>query len=134
MAGKIAEGGEAYLIERAKQVNWAKKNPALLEYGDEGIDPFSFIYFLASKNTKHQRETVYNSVGDVFEIRSRLPTGIDDCYIFPLPTFNMLFHKDKVFHTDLLWRLFGQVAKEDQTVEHEDFREVLGVKTLESRN
>ena len=127
---KIVEGGESYLIEKAKQVNWVKKNPALLEYGDEGIDPFSFFYFLASKNTKHQREPVYNSVADVFEIRSQLPTGIDDCYIFPLPTFNMLFHKDKVFHSDLLWRLFGQVAKEDQTVDHEDFRKVLGVKNV----
>ena len=52
LAGKIAEGGEAYLIEKAKQVDWVKEKPALLEYGDKGIDPFSFFYFLASKNTR----------------------------------------------------------------------------------
>lgn len=130
LAGNIVKGGEAYLIKRANQVNWGKENPALLEYGDEGIDPFSFFYFLASKKTKHQREPVYNSVGDVFKIQSRLPSGIDDCYTFPLPTFNMLFHKDKVFHSDLLWRLFRQVTEDDPRVDREDFREVLGVKNV----
>ncbi len=51
LAGKIAEGGEAYLIEKARRVDWRNEKPALLEYGDEGIDPFSFFYFLASKGT-----------------------------------------------------------------------------------
>ena len=44
LARKIAEGGETYLIEKAKQVNWGE-DPSLLRYGDEGIDPFSFFYF-----------------------------------------------------------------------------------------
>ena len=48
---KIEEGGEAYLIEKAKEVDWGNKR-SLLGFGDENIDPFSFIYFLASKNTK----------------------------------------------------------------------------------
>ena len=128
LAGTILEGGEAYLIEKAKQVDWVNKKPALLEFGDKNIDPFSFFYFLASKNTKSQREPVYNSVGDVFEIQSRLPTGIDDCYIFPLPTFNMLFHDGRVFHPDLLWRLFRQVVGNEPQIVHDDFQKVLKIK------
>ena len=122
LAGKIAEGGEVYLIEKARRVNWRNENPALLEYGDEGIDPFSFFYFLASKNTKHQRESVYNSLGDVFEIQSR-----SDRYFFPVPKFNMLFHDGKVFHSDLLWRLFRQVVQDAPTVDGEDFQKVLKI-------
>ena len=34
LAGKIAEGGEAYLIKKAKQVKWGG-DPSLLKYGDE---------------------------------------------------------------------------------------------------
>ena len=125
LAGKIAEGGEAYLIEKARRVNWRNENPALLEYGDENIDPFSFFYFLASKNTKHQRESVYNSLGDVFEIQSR-----PDRYFFPVPKFNMLFHDSKVFHSDLLWRLFRQVVQDAPTVNGEDFQKVLKIKNV----
>ena len=58
LAAKIAEGGEGYLIERARNVAWQEDGregvPALLRYGDENIDPFSFLYFLAHKNTRNQ--------------------------------------------------------------------------------
>ena len=129
LAEKIAEEGKAYLVQKTKHVDWVN-DPSLLRYGDEGIDPFSFFYFLASKNTKNQRGPAYNSVGDVFEIQSRLPTGIDDCYIFPLPKFNMLFHDGKVFHSDLLWRLFRQVVRDAPTVDEEDFQKVLEIKNV----
>ena len=130
LAGKIAEGGKADLIRKARQVKWGGEDPALLRYGDDGIDPFSFFYFLASKNTRKQRKPVYGSVRDVFEIQSRLPTGIDDCYIFPLPKFKMLFHDGKVFHSDLLWRLLRQVVKDAPTVDEEDFQRVLEIKNV----
>ena len=130
LAGKIAKENKTYLIKRAMQVSWGKENPALLQYGDNGIDPFSFFYFLASKNIKSQREPVYNSVGDVFEIQSRLPTGIDDCYIFPVPKFKMLFHDGKVFHPDLLWRLFRQVVQNAPTIDQNDFQNVLEIKNV----
>lgn len=48
LAGKIMEGGEAYLVQKTRQVDWVN-DPSLLRYGDEGIDPFSFFYFLAQK-------------------------------------------------------------------------------------
>ncbi len=122
LAGKIVEGGRVDLIRKARQVEWKGENPALLQYGDEGIDPFSFFYFLASKNTTNQRESVYNSVGDVFEIQNR-----PDRYFFPVPKFNMLFHNGTVFHSDLLWRLFSQVAQDARTVDGKDFQEVLKI-------
>ncbi|MCY3878370.1 MAG: hypothetical protein OXF74_04225 [Rhodobacteraceae bacterium] len=53
---KIAEGGEASLIERAKSVSWKAdgSKPPLLSYGDENIDPFSFVYTLASPDISNQ--------------------------------------------------------------------------------
>ena len=39
---QIAKGGETSLIENVRQVDWSGK-PALLQQGDQGIDPFSFI-------------------------------------------------------------------------------------------
>ena len=50
LTGKIAEKGEEYLIDRSKEVNWITEAPKLLNYKDENIDPFSFIYFLAQRN------------------------------------------------------------------------------------
>ena len=95
LARKIAEGGETYLIEKAKQVNWGE-DPSLLRYGDEGIDPFSFFYFLASKNTVNELKPVYYSVSRVFEIKSPLPDmGMSDYYIFPSPDarYNNFYNK-----------------------------------------
>ena len=119
LARKIAEGGEAYLIEKAKQVKWGG-DPPLLRYGDEGIDPFSFFYFLASKNTSNQLETVYDSVSDVFDIESSLPdTDNGVYYIFPTPQSNahLLFHEQKNFTPDSLWRLFKETVKD--TIVHD---------------
>ena len=52
LAQKIAEGGPKYLAERAKRVRWSpdEKPTQLLAYGDENIDPFSFLCFLSTKN------------------------------------------------------------------------------------
>ena len=124
LAGEIAKGGKAGLIRKARQVKWGK-DPALLRYGDEGIDPFSFFYFLASKNTPYQWESVYNSVGDVFAIKGR-----PDRYVFPVPKFKMLFHDGQVFHRDLLWRLFRQVVQDAPTIKEEDFQKVLEIKNV----
>ena len=50
LSQKIAEGGERYLVERAKTVDWKDDGTesALLKYGDSNIDPLSFFYTLAS--------------------------------------------------------------------------------------
>ena len=121
---KIETGGETYLIDKAKQVDWKNENPPLLQYGDENIDPFSFFYFLAQKNTSNQRKPVYDSVKDVFGVESSLPEASrDDYYVFPTPPPQApaLFHDGKTFHPELLWRLFRQAVKDEPTIERDDF-------------
>ena len=130
LAKKIAEGGETYLIEKAKQVAWGE-DPPLLRYGDEGIDPFSFFYFLASKNTKNQRQPVYDSVSDVFDIESSLPdTDNGVYYIFPTPQSNahLLFHERENFTPDLLWRLFKETVQDNPKIDPDDFKNALELK------
>ena len=124
----IAEGGEEYLIDRARHVEWGE-NPSLLQYGDEAIDPFSFFYFLASKNTTNQLKPVYDSVSHVFEIEAPpADADVDDTYIFPTPHFNILFHDGKNFHRDLLWRLYRQVITDDPDIAADEFDQVLEIK------
>ena len=130
LAEKIAKGGETYLIEKAKLVAWGG-NPPLLQYRDEGIDPFSFFYFLASKARHEQpRKRVYNSVSSVFEMESLPPdAGIDDYYIFPTPqsNANLLFHERENFTPDLLWRLFRAV-QDNTKIDPDDFKNALETK------
>lgn len=130
LARKIAKGGEQYLIDKARDVNWKSETPALLKYHDENIDPFSFLYFLASKNTTGQRPIVYPSVRDQFDVESTLPDVSDaDAYIFPTPPPRVpaLFHDGKTFHPGLLWKLFKQVVEDNPNVDPDDFQEVLNI-------
>ena len=128
LAGKIAEGGEAYLIKKAKQVKWGG-DPSLLRYGDEGIDPFSFFYFLASKNTSNQLKPVYDSVSQVFEIKSPLPDmDIYDYYIFPTPDSRYTdFYNKKNFESDLLWHLFREAVKNNPEIDPDVFEKALKI-------
>ena len=133
---KIAESGESYLVEKAKVVKWGKAKVVkwgkageaapLLQYGDENIDPFSFLYFLAQRNTKNQFKPVFQSVQEVFEIASELPS---DRPFIPTPTANAttLFHDSKSFYPDLLWRLFQQAANKMPTIVAEDFNAALNI-------
>ena len=129
LAKKIEEKGEAYLIEKAKAVDWGNSR-SLLEYGDENIDPFSFFYFLAQRNTANQRELVYASVNKVFAIGPNPPeTGWGNTFIIPTPTPNTaaLFHDGKNFNPALLWKLFGQAVKDNPDLETEAFHEALNI-------
>ena len=122
------EEGEAYLNEKAKQVAWGG-DPSLLKY-DEGIDPFSFFYFLASKaRYKQPRRRVYNSVSSVFKIESLLPdTDIDDYYIFPTPQSQFSnFYNKKILELDLLWNLFSGAVKNDPEIDSDDFENALKI-------
>ena len=127
----IADEGEAYLNEKARQVDWGE-NLAQLKYGDEGIDPFSFVYFLASKAATKQLKTVYEGVSREFGINSPLPDpSVDEHYIFPTPPgLNVLFHNGKSFNIDLLWRLFRQAVPVDPEIEPNDFKDVLEIKNV----
>ena len=126
LAGNISEGGEAYLIERANKVEWGG-TPALLGFGDEAINPFSFFYFLAFKNTPNKWRPVYESVSDVFEVE-RLDTDIDEDFVFPRANFGVLFYDKDDPQSELLWRLFRQAAKNRPEIVPNDFMNVLGIK------
>ena len=125
LAARIAEGGEKYLAKNANEVTWLKENPALLAYGDENIDPFSFLYFLAQKDTTNQYEPVFRSVHEVFGIESDFPETAS----IPKPTSNtaVLFHYGQSFRPDLLWRLFRQAAEETPNIEPDDFNAALDI-------
>ena len=130
LAEQIAKGGETSLIENVRQVDWSGK-PALLKQGDQGIDPFSFVYALAQKNTRKQRPRVYSSVAECFGLTSPLPDfGNDTFYMFPTPPPNAaaLFHDSKNFSPELLWRLFGQAVEDEPRIDPNDFREVLEIR------
>lgn len=70
------------MVDKSKILEW-DENKNLLNYGDEGIDPFSFFYFLASKKTPLIFEEVYESVHNVFDLKGSLPRMID--MVFPVP-------------------------------------------------
>ena len=108
-ATKIATNGETYLTERARAVDWLKDDVPLLAYRDENIDPMSFLYFLAQRNTANQFDGIFRSVHQVFDIGLDFPESRP---FIPTPTPNTptLFHNGISFRPDLLWRLFKQAA------------------------
>ena len=121
LARKISNAGEQYLIEKSKEVNWIKDKPPLLAFGDENIDPFSFFYFLASKMWINDQETVYSSVGEVFEMEAQCPGKS----IIPAIFTNNLFHNGKIFRPDLLWILFHEAV--DNNIDQQNFKNVLDI-------
>ena len=67
LAQNVAEGGKHFLIERAKKVAWNQNgdSPKLLQHGDENIDPFSFVNYIASRSgTAANRARIYPSVNE----------------------------------------------------------------------
>ena len=131
LSKKISEGGEADLIEKAKLVEWGgMQQPNLLNYGDENIDPFSFFYFLACKNTKNQFRPVFSSVHEVFNITARSPAEKNQSLTIPTPTeaFGVLFHDGENFNPGLLWKLFRQTVQGD--IASNDFLDVLRIKQV----
>ncbi|WP_423906002.1 hypothetical protein [Candidatus Spongiihabitans sp.] len=130
LAQKIADGGKAYLIEKAKEVAWVNLNPALLNDGDENIDPFSFVYCLAQKNTKNQRRVVFPSAHEAFRISSELPDMDDEQqWIFPTPSANTaaLFHDRKHFEPEKLWRAFRKAVQPSPQFDENELQEVLAI-------
>ena len=125
----IRSAGEDGLITQASQVDWNGK-PELLKNGDQGIDPFSFLYSLAQKNTKRQRPRVYPSVATCFGLEAPPDPGNNDLYTFPTPApmAPAVFNDRSKFRPDLLWRLFRQAVENEPQIDPELFRDVLGIK------
>ena len=78
----LAELGIQYLIDRAKRVTWRRdgNEDPLLKYGDENIDPLSFFYTLASKNTGTEaRNRVYASIAKTFDMTIEIDPRLRRC-------------------------------------------------------
>ena len=132
---KIAEGGEQFLIEKAKAVTWKKAgngDQSLLNYGDDNIDPFSFFTTLASlKEGQETRNRVYPDIQNRFGLTEVLPFDLDDAFIFPTPyRGNLLFHDGKGGDPALLWRLFRDAVAGFEAVKPDDFDQALGLKGI----
>ena len=132
LSRKIAGGGEEYLIEKAKAVDW-KNPPPLLNGPERRIDPFSFLYTLAFKNTTKKRPVVYPSVDEVFSVESDLPDPKNpDLFVFPTPQFNVLFSPSGE-HFDLLWRLFRQATASEDSIVATDYEATLAIGGVASK-
>ena len=128
LATKIASNDERYLADKAKAVDWMKDSVPLLNYEDKNIDPMSFLYFLAQRNTSEIRyKRVFGSVHEVFGITADFP---ETQPIIPPPGGpKALFHDTKSFYPDLLWRLFRQAvpSHEMPIIQPEDFNAALRI-------
>ena len=131
LSRKIANNGEQFLVERAQRVEWKDdgSRPPLLKFGDENVDPFSFTYYLAGRNTSLKvRTRVYGSVTDVFDLTTVLPFDIDEAFIFPTPPVNWLFHDAKGGgNPQLLWKLFRCAVEGIGSVVPRDFEDALDI-------
>ena len=132
---KIADGGEAYLSECARKVDWKKDNPKLLQFGDENIDPFSFIYYLAQCGLRKERKEIYQSVHSVFGIKSDdLLSAINfSDLIIPSPQFRtmVLFHDNGKGEHQSLWKMFRQAVTENPDINQNDFSKVLNIRYVD---
>ena len=130
---KIDEGGEQFLIDKAKSIAWKVdgNDPPLLKYGDDNIDPFSFIYTLANLNDNKNWNRIYPAIQDAFGLTTVLPVDLDDALFFPTPSpRNLLFHWDGKGDPALLWRLFRDAVAGFETIKPDDFQQALNLRNV----
>ena len=125
---KIAEGSEADLAERAKAVDWQVDDPTILRYGDDNIDPFSFLYSLTSQLGDEKFMRRLRSVHEVFSLETASPEHPP--YIPRGMPQNLLFHHDGDGRPDLLWRLFRRASRERHDIGSEDFDAALQIRNM----
>jgi hypothetical protein len=101
------------------------EDSAICKY--EYVDPFSFIYFLAQRNTANQKTPVYSKVKDTFSLEAEIPSDI----IFPTPTPNStsLFHDGENFNNDFLWEMYSIIISGNEIAD-DDFLKFLGLKSV----
>lgn len=137
LALRVADNSHEYLVERAKQVEWFSPDDdrtelPLFKYGDESVDPFSFIYTLASMSNGPQFQRVFQNVTEVFGLTHKLDFDqSEDCFLFPTPSkINTLFHRGSSSEPDpkLLWELFEAVVKTPESIDESLFNRSLSVK------
>ena len=104
LAKKIAGGGQRYLDDRAREVDWHGESP--LPNAD-AIDPLFFITVVANESGKAEsRSRVFASLAEVFEIH---PLESDDSPdVWHAPTSLRLFQYDNPAdpaNREVVWRL-----------------------------
>ena len=100
-----------------------------LSYGNWGVDPFSFFYFLAQKNSENQVLPVFKSVHEEFELDGDIPRSE---IIFPTspPHVIVPFHDGNAINTDLLWTLFRSSVGNGNNIDQQAFSKVLNLKNV----
>lgn len=106
---------------------------AILQYTT--IDPFSYVYALAQRNTKNQRTDTFTRAKNAFGLTEDIPTD----FVFPTPTPNtksLFFFKGNYISNDdttvgnaCLWNLFNKVLS-GSAIDGTDFRNVLSLKNV----
>ena len=128
---KIAAGGESELAQRAHKLQWTKAGSVspLLKYGDENIDPFSFLYTLATGcKFAEGRKRLCASARKVFNLTVEVPVEEEDAFIFPMGVpMNALFHEQGRGKPALLWRLFRSAQEGLDAVGGTDFDDALAI-------
>ena len=131
LSRKIAENGEEFLADKARQIPWKEdgSEAALLGYGDHNIDPFSFIYSLAGY--QHAWKRVFTRVSEAFGLTSKFARELDEPFIFPTPQLtNVLFHSNGSGDPGLLWRLFRSTVTGIDQVSADEFDLALRIKQV----
>ncbi|MCF8235877.1 MAG: AAA family ATPase [Bacteroidales bacterium] len=128
---KDATNRETKLLEIAN--NTFQQKHAILQHST--IDPFSYIYALAQRNTKNQRIDTFTSAKNAFGLAEPIPTD----YVFPTPTphtLSLFYSKGNYINKDestignaYLWNLFTQVYN-GSIIDENDFRNVLSLKNV----
>ena len=131
LARTIAMGNERELAERASSIQWREndRSSPLLKYGKENVDPFSFVYTVATHcRFPEGRARVTSSVGAVFGLQSKLPAGEDDAFYFPQGTpQNTLFHQRGQGNPGLLWELWRHALEGLDAVPGQIFENALRI-------
>lgn len=109
------------------------KDHSIFKYGK--IDPFSFIYALAQRNTKNQRTGYFENAKVAFNLEVELPTD----WVFPTPTPHTLslFHagedyvnaKNETIGSSCLWELFAEV-NQGASLTEDLFKTALSLKNV----
>ena len=130
----IANNEEAFLVECAKRVSWKEdgSNPPTLLPGDEHINPFSFIYAVASlAPSADNRKRVFPSVTDVFGLTTSLPLDRDEAFVFPTPSQRFtLFQITGERNPTVLWSLFRAGVRGTEEVDPEEFNAALNLENV----
>ena len=131
ICGKIEDGGEAKLAQRARRVRWKDdgSDVPLLRHGDANIDPFSFVYSLATGTRSAEgRHGLCASVGSIFNLEMKMPVEVEEAFIFPSGVpHNALFHQQGEGDPALLWRLFHSAREGADAVDAGDFNAALAI-------